>query len=209
MRLYRCVGMTIAAAAVVCFAGCRSRLPERSGFLSDYSSLEKVEHNRMSYVSDDLAAFDAFIIDPVEFRFEGQLTLEHRAELANHMREKLTDELRKIGVPVVDASGTDVARVRIALTDIDKSKWYLNLHPVTKASGVGLGGASMEAEIVDSVTGRQLAALIRSDRGSRIELDMFSTLDDARDAIDKWARQAASRVAELRSRDASTGAVSP
>lgn len=191
---------TLAAAAVatLLLTGCTASLPERAGFLSDYSDLEKIESNRMRYVSPELGMYEAFMVDPVEFSFEGDLNAEHRASLARHTRTRLVTELGANGVEVVDEPGVNTARVRIALTDIAKAKWYLNLHPVTKATGVGLGGASMEAEIIDSVTGEQLAAVIRSDYGNRLELDVFSTLDDARDAIDAWAKEAAARIAELR-----------
>ncbi|MEO0629930.1 MAG: DUF3313 domain-containing protein [Planctomycetota bacterium] len=192
--------VTLSAGAVAAFVltGCTASLPERAGYLSDYSNLETIESNRMRFVSPELGSYDAFMVDPVEFSFEGDLNAEHRASLANHTRTRLVTELRASGVEVVDEPGVDTARVRIGLTDIAKAKWYLNLHPVTKVTGVGLGGASMEAEIIDSVTGAQLAAVIRSDYGSRLELDMFSTLDDARDAINAWAKEAAARIAELR-----------
>ena len=78
------------------------------------------------------------------------------------------------------------ARVRIALTDVKKSKWYLSLHPVSKLTGSGTGQATMEGELLDSVTGAQIAALVESQRGNQFELDTFSELDDARDAIDQW-----------------------
>jgi len=197
------VRLAVAITLAVSLVGCNAALPPKSGFISDYSKLEKAETNRMLYVSDDLASYSAYIVDPVEFRFEGDLTREHRADLAGYAREKLIEEMQKVGLQVASQPGVDAARIRIALTDIRKSKWFLNVHPVSKATGAGLGGASMEAEIIDSVTGEQLAAVIRSDFGRRLEFDVFSTLDDARDAIDKWAMQAASTIASLEPADAS------
>lgn len=196
------VSLTIVLTA--CLVGCSAKLPPKSGFISDYTKLEKTDSNRMRYIGDELGRYNAFIIDPVEFRFEGDLSREHRADLAGYTRAKLVEQMQELGLRVVDEPGVDVARVRIALTDINRAKWYLNIHPVTKATGVGLGGAAMEAEIIDSVTAAQLAAVIRADFGSRLELDMFSTLDDARDAIDKWARQAARAIADLQPEDPSS-----
>lgn len=192
------IKLALVSVAGLVLTGCTASISERTGFLSDYGSLEKTESNRMRFVSAELGSYEAFMVDPVEFRFEGDLKAEHRASLAEHTRTRLVTELRANGVEVVDEPGVDTARVRIALTDIAKAKWYLNLHPVTKATGAGLGGASMEAEIIDSVTGEQLAAVIRSDYGNRLEFDVFSTLDDARDAIDAWAKEAAAHIAELR-----------
>jgi hypothetical protein len=92
--------------------------------------------------------------------------------------------------------------VRVALTDINESTWWLNLHPASKISGVGTGGASMEGEVVDSITGRQLGAVIQSGKGSQFELDTFNRLDDVKDAINTWAENAGNRMAELRASNA-------
>ena len=40
------------------------------------------------------------------------------------------------------------------------------------------GGASMEMEVVDSVSGKQLAASVKKGRGNQFELDHFDELDD-------------------------------
>ena len=150
------VSYTIVALLV---AGCAST-PEPIGFLSDYSRLEKTGQAKMGYVSRQLAEYDAFMIDPVEFRLRRDppvLTGEQKAEVANYFRTTFERTLLEKNYKIVRASGPRVARFRAAITDVQKSKWYLNLHPGSKLSGVAAGGASMEAEIIDSVTGEQLA----------------------------------------------------
>ena len=67
-------------------------------------------------------------------------------------------------------------------------------------TGAGLGGASMEGEVVDSVTGKQLGAVVQSGKGNQFELDTFSELDDVKDVIDSWAEAAGKRLKELRER---------
>ena len=90
--------------------------------------------------------------------------------------------------------------MRIALTDVQKSTWWANLHPGTKLTGAGTGQAAMEGELLDSVTGEQIAALVESQRGSQFELDTFSEYDDARDVMDDWASRFRQRLDEAHGR---------
>ena len=59
-------GLTLAGLIVL--AGCAAPIeePERAGFLSDYSKLELVDDDHLSYVGDRMGEFDSFIIDPVQ-----------------------------------------------------------------------------------------------------------------------------------------------
>ena len=181
-------------------AGCAST-PEPTGFLSDYSRLEKTGDARMGYVSPKLAEYDAFMIDPVEYRLDSEkpvLTDEQKAEVANYFRTTFERTLREKNYKIVTTSGPRVVRFRAAFTDVQKSKWYMNLHYATKMAGAGAGGASIEAEAIDSVTGEQLGGVIAAGKGNQFELDHFKAFDDVEDVIDKWAKILASRLDELR-----------
>ena len=172
-----------------------------TGFISDYSKLQKVEHGKLRYVSSELGDYSRFIVDPVEMRVSRDdpgLIAAQKAEVANYMRSAFERVLKEGGYHLTTRPGVGVARVRIAFTDVQKSKWYLNLHPLSKVTGAGTGGASMEGEVIDSITGKQLAAVVKSGRGNQFELDTFSALDDVKDVIDKWADEAAERLKELR-----------
>lgn len=46
--------------------------------------------------------------------------------------------------------------------------------------------------------GSYLAAAIRSGKGKQFELTPFSTIDDVKSVIDRWAKDAAERLKELR-----------
>ena len=181
-------------------AGCASQPPARSGFLSDYGHLEKAEKGAIRYVSPELKSYDRFIVDPVELRMDVQkLTPAERAEVARYMHDACERMLRNEGIELTTTAGVGVARFRVAITEIQKSKWYLSLHPASKVTGAGTGGASMEAEIIDSVSGEQLAAVVRAGRGNQFELDTFNALDDVKDVIDRWAEEGTKRLKELRS----------
>ena len=186
-------------AFLVAAGGCAST-PEPVGFISDYSRLEKAGQGRLRYISKDLNNYDSFIVDPVQMRTHRDppvLKPNERAEVTNYFHDAFTKMLGSKGYKVVSVSGPQTARVRIALTDVQKSKWYLNLHPGSKLTGAGLGGASMEGEVIDSVTGDQLAAAIKTGRGNQFELDTFKSLDDVKDVIDKWAKEAGKTLDEL------------
>jgi hypothetical protein len=153
----------------------------------------------MRFVSPELRTYSSYMVDPVQIRAKREnVSPEQRAEVALYMRDALIRVLREGGYKVVTEPGPNVARFRTAITDIQDAKWYLNVHPASKFTGAGRAGASMEAEIIDSVTGVQLAAAIRSGIGKQFELNPFSTLDDVKSVIDVWAQGAAERLKELR-----------
>ncbi len=181
--------------------GCGSSSPARTGFLSDYSRLQAVSDTSYRYRGDpaQLAAYTSFIVDPVHIHHHadsGAQPSQEMRDLATYFRGAIIQAISD-GYPVVDAPGPGVARVRIALTDVKKSEWWMNIHPGSKLTGAGTGEAAMEGEIVDSMTGEQLAALVESQRGSQFELDTFSAHDDARDAIDGWAARFRQRLDEV------------
>jgi hypothetical protein len=55
--------------------------------------------------------------------------------------------------------------------------------------GAGIGGASMEAEVVDSMTGEQIGAVVESKKGSNIPFANLGEWDAARQVIDDWAKR--------------------
>lgn len=192
--------------------GCSAPKPPNTGFISDYSRLQPIKSDAasMRYVSEKLRGYDQFIIDPIQLSSrESKLSPEQRAEVARYLHESMVRVCRDGGIRVTDKAGVGVARLRIALTSVHESKWYLNLHPATKVTGAGRAGATMEAEIVDSVTGEQLGAAIRSGRGRDLELNPFSTINDVKNVIDQWAETATARLRELRASGGAPPTVSP
>ena len=53
--------------------------------------------------------------------------------------------------PIVQHKGFGVLKVRAAITGVTKGAAVVG--PVTNVFGIGLGGASIEAELIDSQTG--------------------------------------------------------
>lgn len=195
---YLCVLATLAGFAL---GGCASTPPAaRTGFISDYSNLTTESAAKMKFVSPRLADYGSFLIDPVEVRVHGDaLSPEDRAEAARYFRGAFVKVVEGQGLGVVDRPGVGVARVRLALTDVAKSTWWQKIHPASRMTGAGTGGAAMEGEVIDSVTGEQVAAIVQAGQGNQFDFSAFSTLADVKNAIDAWAEQAGARLKELRS----------
>jgi hypothetical protein len=65
---------------------------------------------------------------------------------------------------------------------------------------LGLGGTSFEGEIVDSVNGNQLAAVVRWGTDSRILKAGITHTGDAKIAINRWAKDLRAQVDEAHGR---------
>ncbi len=200
---WRTLGGAALVVSVIQMIGCASTPPPMTGFLNDYSNLAKGKDGALRYIDPELRGYSRFIVEPVQIRTQRTppvLDPKERAEVARYMRDTLRKVLREGGFQLTESADFGVGLIRVAITDVQKSKWYLNLHPGTKLTGAGVGGASMEGEIVDSVTGKQLGAVVQSGKGNQFEFDTFSELDDVRDVIDRWSKAAGNRLKELRER---------
>ncbi len=202
----RIIGIvTLALLANTLLTGC-AKAPKltNTGFLSTYDNLETVGKDRMEYLTGDFVTkHDKVIIDRVQVLVHSEkplMTAEERDDVIRYFQSVLERVMTDEGYEVVSEPGPDTVRLRIAITDVQKSSVWASLHPGSKLMGAGVGGASMEGEILDSVSGRQLAAVIQASKGDQFELDYFDGLEDVKDAIDKWANQAPKTFAKLRAR---------
>ncbi len=190
-------GLFFLVTTILCGAvGAQS--PAATGFLTDYTRLkagETSEDAEYSYVNRErLKQYNAFIVEPVLVHFyekskaHQKLTQEEIAIFMIYTHAQLVQGLTDGGYRVVAEPGPGVALLRLALTDIVTSKWYLNVLPQTRIMGAGLGGTAMEAELLDSQSGQQLAAVIDRRKGARVGGGSGMTkLDLARGVIRRWA----------------------
>jgi len=199
--------LLLITSGLITFAqGCTAQKAKFTGFLSDYSHLRPESDVRARYVAQDVqfAKYTGFIIDPVQIHLhtgsKAKLTPAEQAELTTYMYEAMVKNLKAGNYSVVQTPGPGVARLRLALTDIKKSKIARNILPQTKLIGTGLGGASMEAELLDSETQKQLAAVVESQLGNRFSLDGLSSWGDAKAIMDGWAARFRERLDEVHGR---------
>jgi hypothetical protein len=198
--------LAIGIMAVQC--GCSAERAGRVGFLSDYSKLKSYSDLSYRYIPSEvvLRRYSKFIIDPVvvhfhtgskaiEERSKGKITEQDLTDMKNYMHDAIVKAISD-QYSVVYRPGRGVARVKVALTDLKKSNVLLNIHPGSKLLGAGLGGASLEAELVDSQTSEQIAAIMESQLGSRLSLEGYSEWGDAKAIMDGWAKRFRKRLDE-------------
>lgn len=180
------VCLPIALAMLLLLTGCKTSAT-RTGFLTTYDYLERVAGGH-AYQAEPvlIAAVRAVYVEPVELRLDnkGNVADEQARVLAGELRQALIDGIQPHRT-VVASPTPEAARLRVALTRVRKGVWLLNLHPGAKVMGSGLGGAAIEAELIDA-SGRQVWALVEMRKGDQMELDTFDELDDPRDAIAHW-----------------------
>ena len=182
--------------------GCTGR-PKvtHSGFLRDYSQLKLEEDGAKRYLnpSKNLRQYKKFIIDPVVVNFAPNakgtaIDPAKLKELSDYFRNQLVKGLSK-RYRVVRSSGPGVLRIRVAITDIKKTTAVANIHPGMKMSGVGLGGAAMEAEAVDSVSGERVAAIVDSQSGGRLGITAgLKKYGHAQQVMDGWVERFVKRL---------------
>ena len=192
--------LAVGIMAIQC--GCESKQLGKTGFLSDYSQLQKESESSLRYVNQRaLKNYSSFIVDPVAVRLysgsksKGNLTQSQLSDLKNYMHSKIVQAVRRAGKRIVYQPKARVARIRVALTDLEKTK-AINMLPQASLLGAGIGGASMEAEVIDSVTGKQIGAVVESKQGSRIPFSNFGDWTAAKSVIDSWAERFQKRLAD-------------
>ncbi len=198
-----CFGAIVSAMA----AGCATvQDPGQTGFLSDYSKLEEIEENHLFYDSGNYGHYSKFIVEPVVMLYhqpeeKRKFTDEELKDLQTHFATTVREALiEDDGYQVVEVAGPETARLRIGITDVDDTIGALNVTIYTKITGAGLGGAAMEGEVVDSVTGEQIAAVSRWGSGSRLQRAGFTHTGDAKILMNRWAKDLRERIDERHGR---------
>ncbi|MHC4645025.1 MAG: DUF3313 domain-containing protein [Planctomycetota bacterium] len=201
--------MVLAVGLMSIQCGCGSSGPAKTGFLTDYSRLREESDSTLRYINQRaLAKYSNFMVDRVEVHFhkgskaieertKGKLTQQEINDLTNYMHARIVKAIQDSGNRVAYQPAAGVARLRAALTDISGST-AASLLPQAKLFGAGIGGASMETEIIDSMTGEQIGAVVQSKKGSRIPFANLGEWDATKQVIDDWAKKIQERLEEAR-----------
>lgn len=179
-----------------------------SGFLRDYSQLkpDPAAEGALTWLAPEskLRQYKKFMVDPVIVHFapdaEGTaIAPDELKELADYFHSQVVEKLSESGhYGVVKAPGPVVARLRIAITDIDKTTPAANIHPAMKLSGIGLGGAAMEGELVNSVSGERLGAVVDSQSGGRLGVTTgLKRYGHAQQVMEHWAERFVKRLDKI------------
>ena len=190
--------------------GCAAHKVEdvkESGFLGDYSGFKKGTEDQLGLVYGkpgvNIKSYDKIMIDHVLVSLapNSEATViqpDQLAELANYFNKAIVNELKK-DWQIVSEPGEGVLHLRTAITDIEPSNPTANtmstIIPIglavsavakgTTDTNLGVGRASMEVELLDSVSGEKLAAAVdRREGGKRAFTGKW---EDVQDAFDYWA----------------------
>jgi len=197
--------MVVAVGLMLIQCGCDSGGPARTGFLSDYSKLRAASDESYRYVDERAVdKYPSFIVDEVKVHFftgasaieaksEGKITEQELKRLTDYLRSAIIKAILGSGRKVVRRAGPGVARLRVALTDIKETS-ALNVLPAVSLAGTGVGGAAMEAEVLDSVTGKQIGAVVESRKGSRVPFSNLGDWGTAKGVMDHWAKRLQKRL---------------
>ena len=175
---------------------------ENAGFLSDYSKLKPSPRfeNTSLYIKDDDAKnvhkYFAMILDPVEVYVATNADVSKipdrgRTALAAYFHNAIARAVSD-AFPIVQEPGPLVLRMRTALVGVD-------VGAVNAAGGEALPNAidiskvRVEMEMVDSVTGEQIAAAVDTQNlgaGAEVGSETFTREEKfaaAKEAFDGWA----------------------
>ena len=221
----------VLALAVFCslpaLSGCQrtkqARGVQPSGFLGDYSKLKPGEKGEALLVYADpeakFSGYDKVLIEPVtiwgnEESGINDVSEEDLKKLAAALAYELKSALAE-DYEVVSEAGPGVMVIRVAITEAKGSKVVLDtvstIIPLSRAisEGKGLatgtasfvGRAGAEAEILDSLTKRQLLAAVDRRAGGKVLRGTFSKWDDVQQAYKYWAERLKTKLRELRARN--------
>jgi len=188
------------------------RVPEGqqfSGFLKDYSNLKPnpaLESEALTFATPDatrnLRRYVAIIVDPVEVYVstnadEAQVPERARETVAIYFRHALEDAVND-AYPIVTTPGPLVLRLRAAIVGVDAGgpvapleESALTAQPLPRA--IVLEKVAVEMELVDSVTGERVAAMVDRTKlgtGAEVGSENFSRVarfHQATQAFDQWA----------------------
>jgi len=181
--------------AALLAAACASKGPgpkNTSGFLSDYSDLRHDSKYKSDWVyikpDADLQEYDRVLIDavvvlPLKGSMAGELGPDALQKIADHFTKILKDTIAPYYTLAL-TPGPNVLRVRIAITDVEKSTGGKPGDPDFR-----VGSAAMECEIVDSESGMRLAAAVDRISGSQAGRDVPREWLAVDGAFQEWANR--------------------
>jgi hypothetical protein len=176
-------------------AGCTIKKQKYSGFLDDYPDFQPGPEGGVDlvYLKDgvDFKKYNKVMLDNVIFftdpgaQFKG-VEADELKKLEDSFHSALKNEMEKeypyVSYPVVTEPGPDVMKLRLAVTSLNPGRpvvcgaamavlpLSLTVGEVKEAvtgKNIGTGTASIEVEMLDSMTNERIAAAIDTFNGSK------------------------------------------
>ncbi|MCZ6834759.1 MAG: DUF3313 domain-containing protein [Planctomycetota bacterium] len=145
-----------------------------------------------------LAQYNKFILQPIVLYIApnsegGAIDPAKLQELMTYFDTYLQNTLGA-KYEIVNTPGPGVAQLRVALTDVKLGNTVMSVIPVSRVAGAGLGGASFEAEMFDSVSRVRIAAVVDSSSGKRFGSVGLDPLDNAKYVFRFWIDDLVRRI---------------
>lgn len=175
------------------FQGCTTH-PTRSDFLESNVELQAspCDKSLLWWEKPGFCWYDygKVMIDPVVLKCNpSQLTTQELATISSDIYRILEEHLYP-EYPIVNNPSPGTLRIRSAITSINTSSPALNL--VSTAAlfiPLDMGGASIEVEFLDAVSGKRLAAMADTKQGTPLQfIQCFQPLGHTHQAFDQWAK---------------------
>ena len=193
-----------------------------SGFLKDYSNLKKGEGEDplLFYINPetDFSKYTKIFIKPIQVWKQSDDSLKDVSEedlnmLSHLLYQSLNTELEK-DYEIVGINGSDVMELRVAVTEakgsnvaldtvtsiVPQARLFSKVKKLTTGTEAFVGGAAIEAEIVDSVSGSRLMAMVDEKSGSKSIKGSTNTWSDVEKAYQEWAQGLKNRLEKLRTK---------
>lgn len=222
------LAVALAAGLLLGLAACstthQARSVTESGFLGDYSQLQKGESGqaKLIYIAPDVDwnKYTKLYIEPVELWKGdetnsplGEMSQENQQMLVSYFYTSLNNELQK-SYTIVDQPGPDTLVLHAAITEAKKSGPVRNLmtsivpfgiaanllKTAAFGKGIGVGEVQVEGELLDGATSQRLMAAVDRRVGTKALRTKFDgTWGDVKLAFDYWSERLESRLIKLRS----------
>ncbi len=218
--------LSVAAAA---WFGCttteQTTSAKASGFLGDYSQLHAGADGEAQLVyldeSTAFSVYDSVLLDDVTFWV---VDGDHGETVDPETQQRMTDRLYHAvysrlaeDYRMVAEPGPGVLRIRAAITEakgarvvgnaitttVPQLRLLAKLGDLDRDTAVFVGQAAVECEILDSTSGKRLAAAVDERMGAKTLRNAFTKWGDVDDSLDYWADRLGDRLAKLRTGDAS------
>lgn len=212
-QLLKLLSISLAGLLIFGCAGKQVSQDEFSGYLDDYSQLEKEKDKKgeavLRFVSPRLNHdnYQKVLIEPVQYFPEPNPTDKVSSQTLDDIKKYIDEEFKKQvneRVAVVDQPGPGVIRMRVALTAVGAETENLKAYQYVPAALVLTAGQAavqgrpkqavlyLEAEMSDSVSGERLAIAVRGGTGERLkklrqEAGPTVSLDSLKPLLDQWA----------------------
>ncbi len=178
---------------------CTEKKTKVTGFLSDYTRLERTNGSLRYIDIERLGTYSSFIVNPVRIRLyykrKSGPDQDTQTALTNYMHQAVVNAIGERYM-IVPQPGPGIAIVDIAITDIEDPVQVMSSSPLASISGRGAGSVSLEAEVLDSQTYEQIGALIESQKGKRVSLKNLKKWEHVKSVMDDWAKKFRERLDE-------------